>query len=650
MERFIPLRSVRTNPLKPWINSYILKAINKKRAMWDYYSKNRTTQNYEKYKSENNRVKKLITDARKNYENEIAIASGKNFYRYVNRSLHSKVTSLSLKSSNGDIVFDPANVSEIFAHQFDGVFTDEPPGPLPQLPVETRNPNSLETIDFTPEKVFDVIKSLKTDASPGIDNIPPVFLQRCLYSLSAPLAASMSNSMLEGHIPDAWKHAIVTPIFKKGNRHAPENYRPISLTSALSKCMEKTITKEMTNFLLQSNVIPTTQHGFLTNRSIDSNLLSCLNNWTQMHDDGQPIDVVYLDFKKAFDKVPFRRLLYKLDHSGIRGQLLRWIQNFLTGRKFQVRANSVLSKERHVKSGVPQGSVLGPLLFLVYISDMSSEMKSNVSFYADDTKMFTNPTQNPNFLQSDLQLVELWTETWLMSLNVNKCTVLHIGPNNRNNTYLLKGLPLTNVDHQKDLGVIVSNDLKWENHIAMIVKRANSLIYLIRRAFKNHSCNTIMQIYKTYIRPLLEFAVSSWNPYFAKDIEILEKVQRQVTKIPPELKDLPYEERCSRLKLTSLRERRQRGDLIITFKILSGYYSVPLDLYHNGEHIHLRGHNRKLSKEKCSKLCRRNFLNNRVVYVWNRLDTNTVNAPTINTFKNRLDANLLNINRQLVHY
>lgn len=642
---------MKVNRQKPWINQHIFGSIRKKRGLWDAYVKSRTEENYERYKSANNSLKHLITEARKRYESEIASSSGRSFYTYVNRTLSSRIGGFALRDvSTGGVFHDSAAVSEMFARQFEGVFAAEPDGVLPSLPDSTRLQETLDTISFTPEKVHDAINSLRDNASPGVDDIPPVFLKRCSDTLSAPLAAAMTEALTTGCAPHVWTQAVVTPIYKKGDRYMPENFRPISLTSTLSKCMEKIIVRELTDFLLRNNVIPTSQHGFLPGRSIDTNLLSCLNDWTLCQDSGQPVDVIYLDFEKAFDRVPFKRLLYKLEHYGVRGKLLSWITGFLTKREFQVRVGGALSNKRAVRSGVPQGSVLGPLLFLLYVSDMPDCVQSNVCSFADDTKIYSCPFEAGGVLQEDLFRVESWCDTWLMSLNANKCAVLHIGANNPNHNYILKGVQLAAVKQQRDLGVVIASDLKWEGHIARIVKRANTFIYLILKAFKDHSSGTVIRLYKTYLRPSLEFAASSWSPYFAKDIELIERVQRRITRIPPELKTLSYEDRCSRLNLTTLRERRQRGDLIQTYKILSGYYTVSLDILRNSDQGHLRGHSKKLCKEKCSRLCRRNFLSNRVVYVWNTLDQGTVDAPSVNIFKNRLDANLGSINREFVHY
>lgn len=408
--------------------------------------------------------------------------------------------------------------------------------------------------------------------------------------------------------------------------------------------------RELTDFFLANQVIPPEQHGFLPRRSTTTNLLSRLQQWTLAHDIMQPTVVIYLDFEKAFDKIPTDYLICKLEHYGVRGRILALINSFLRDRTFQVRVGSALSDEYLVDSGVPQGSVLGPLLFIIYLSDLYPTLKTNYTSFADDTNVYCNPLTEKKLLQEDLTTIKSWTNIWKMPLNNSKCTILHIGPNNPHQRYYLEQTEVSSVQHQKDLGIEIAENLKWEYHINRIVKQANTMIYLIKAAFANKSGEMILKLYKSYIRPKIEYAQCIWNLYYAKDIEMLERVQRRVTKIPLEMRNLPYEDRLQRLGLTTLRERRIRGDLIETFKITSGYYGCVMNIFHISETHNLRGHNKKLDKERCNKLLRRNFITNRVVYSWNRLQYDTVNATSVNTFKNRLDVEMKSWNNLFIHY
>jgi hypothetical protein len=354
------------------------------------------------------------------------------------------------------------------------------------------------------------------------------------------------------------------------------------------------------------------------------------------------VDVLYFDFSKAFDRVPGRRLLHKLDHFGIRGPLLRWIAAFLTDRRMSVRVGLSHSQERVVSSGVPQGSVLGPILFLIYVSDLPCYLRSNHAFYADDTKIFGNPLTHHDVLQRDICSLERWCAEWLIPLNPSKCSVLHIGRNNPHRDYRIGvGQTLMHVDRQLDLGVLVNSTLSWSDHIASVVKRANSVHYLMNRAFQRPHKGLFNRLYTSYIRPLLEYAVVVWSPYLQRDIALLERVQRRATRGVVGLSGLSYPDRLSELGLLPLVERRERGDLIQTFRILRDGFSLDMrPMFALNIDERLRGHQMKLSREKFGTSVRQHFLTNRVFHRWNSLPDAVVGAPSMSSFKTRLDQHL----------
>ncbi|XP_050315649.1 uncharacterized protein LOC126750168 [Anthonomus grandis grandis] len=260
----------------------------------------------------------------------------------------------------------------------------------------------------------------------------------------------------------------------------------------------------------------------------------------------------------------------KLEHFGVRGKLLDLIKALRNERFYQVIVNGELSSPHRVSSGVIQGSVVGPVLFTSYLFDLVGFIKMDTSLFADDCKIYANSLTSAALLQADLQNVEMWSRQWGMKLNTSKCTVLRIGPDNPDNEYFLDGCALKSVNEQNDLGVLITSDLKWERHITRICKKANSLVYLIKQAFRDHSIEMISTLYKSYIRPKIQYAFVVWNP--KEDIDQLEKLQRKVTKIPYELSEMPYPEKLIRFGLTTLRERRHRGDLIETYKITSAIW------------------------------------------------------------------------------
>lgn len=637
IERYVPF--IKKHPSsKPWITSTIRKEINKKRKLWHTYRNSNSPQDYLIYRNSCNTISSTIRAAKTEYEQQLVSSnSNKRFFKYVKRSLDSRVTSLVLRDSKGEVYSDPKIVADMFAKEFSASFGNEDINNLPSLQDHTRSSTSLESITITEEIVSSVIDDLKTDSSVGPDGIHPLFLKNCKQILVEPITTILKKSIAEGKLPLEWKSAVIIPVFKKGNKLDRQNYRQISLTSAICKCMEKIIAHEISDFLLAKGVLHDKQHGFLPGRSTVTNLLQCMHHWTKAMDSNQPVDVIYLDFKKAFDLVPHKRLLYKLEHYGIRGSLLNWIEDFLSDRKYQVRVDGVLSDVYVARSGVPQGSVLGPLLFNIFISDLGLLLESSVSLFADDTKFFANPRMQANVIRADIAKVEGWCNMWSLPLNDEKCTVLHIGYDNPKLRYFLNGAMINPVTQQRDLGITVTSDLKWAAHIGKTIKKVNSVVYMISLTFKNLSPELVLTIYKIYIRPILEYAVPVWNPYFAGDIHALEQVQRRITKLCPSIRNLPYERRLLKLGLTTLSERRLRGDLIETYKILHGHYSVNLNFFEISEDNRLRGHNYKLVRERFYKLCRQNFLCNRVHRAWNSLPPYIVDATSVNSFKNLYD-------------
>ena len=244
-----------------------------------------------------------------------------------------------------------------------------------------------------------------------------------------------------------------------------------------------------------------------------------------------------------------------------------------------------------------------------------------------------------NILQNDLNTLSQWTNDWLLSFNVDKCKVMHIGKNNPKLDYTMRteneNRILIETSEEKDLGVWITNDLKHEKQVIAASQGAMAVLRSVRRAFVRFDIETFSIIYTSYIRPHLEYCIQAWSPYYAKDILLLDKVQRRATKLVWGLKELSYEER---LKLFSLEQRRLRGDLIQTFKLLTGKENVDHEFFFNHSTTNLRGRSLKLSKSQCNKLCRRLF-SQRVTDVWNSLSEFMVSAPFTNIFKNRVDNN-----------
>ena len=341
----------------------------------------------------------------------------------------------------------------------------------------------LHEFIVTEEMVQSKLKSLKLNKAPGIDNFVPKVLIETAGSICKPLCKIFNKSLSTGVIPRQWKQANVSVIFKKGSKTLPCNYRPISLTSHVCKVLESIIKERIVKHLFDFKLIKESQHGFVKNKSCLTNLLEYLTFVSEYIDKGIPVDVIYLDFQKAFDKVPHKRLVAKVHAHGIQGSVHRWIESWLTDREQRVVLSGCASDWSKVTSGVPQGSVLGPLLFLLYINDIDDKVTSMLLKFADDTKLFkaVATMDDVNKLRLDLTNLHTWSEDWLMLFNADKYKVMHFGSKNLNENYSMGGCVLEVVNVESDLGVIVQNDLKVSQQCSKGVKTANKILGMINR-------------------------------------------------------------------------------------------------------------------------------------------------------------------------
>ena len=437
----------------------------------------------------------------------------------------------------------------------------------------------------------------------------------------------------------------MVPIFKKGSRTDKANYRPISLTSVPCKVMEAMIKDELLSYLEVNKVITDSQHGFVRGRSCLTNLLESLESWTKALDEGYGLDIIYLDYRKAFDSVPHIRLMQRLRSYGIRGDLLGWIESFLTSRIMRVGVRGTFSDWLDVISGVPQGSVLGPLLFLLFVNELPEWISTNIKMFADDTKLWQRirSESDSGSLQHDIDNLDAWSNKWQLKFNPAKCTVMHVGHRMDTKYYIGDGTGRVLIKpavEERDLGVHFSQDLKPSIQCKKAAAKARSVIGMVRRHFRRLDKKDFLLIYKTYIRPHLEYCIQTWSPHLVKDVQCLERVQRVATSIVPVLRNLSYEERLTRLGLTTLERRRCRGDLIEVHKILHGRERIDgkqfFTLANNGNY-NLRGHTFKLRKDRSRLDIRKYFFSQRTVSVWNGLLQHVVDADSTNKFKNALD-------------
>ena len=390
----------------------------------------------ERYRELVRSVKRGLKDSVQSYEHELASdkRNPKRVYQYIKMRQKCKQSLELLQEEDSTVTSMPA-ITEIMNSHFASCFVNEPSVPDAELPLfPSRTNASVTDCCITVEDVELRLRSLDVNKSPGGDGLHCAVLKHCASSLAFPLAYIFRRSLDEGVLPNTWLEANVTPIHKKGSRTSKENYRPISLTSAVCKVMEKVVRDNVMSHLLEHGLLCNEQHGFVPRKSCTTNLLESADILTKAMADRRSIDVLYLDFAKAFDTVPHRRLLVKLAAYGVGGKLLRWVREFLARRRQRVVISNTCSEWAQVTSGVPQGSVLGPLLFTIYINDLPDMLQSICKLYADDTKLFATCAET---LQLDIEAVTEWCNKWMMSLNASKCHILQVGKGEARNTYFM---------------------------------------------------------------------------------------------------------------------------------------------------------------------------------------------------------------------
>ena len=621
--------------------------IKKKHRLWQRYFETKSTAKYRDYTRQRNKVTKIIRKARTRLEDNICNAidsNPKKFWKYTQSSTRTSERIPELQRTDGSTATTDHEKSEALSGFFASVFASEPEGPLPRF--EVQQGELADDVEITQENVYTLLRDLNPNKSPGPDLIHPRMLKECARELTQPLVTLFEHSLTTAQIPAIWKKAKVSALHKKGKRSQPSNYRPISLTCVLCKIMESLVRSNIVSHMLINNLFSDTQFGFISGRSTLLQLLHVMEKWTSYLEDGQDIIVAYLDFQKAFDTVPHRRLLHKIEAYGVNDSTTNWIKTFLTGRTQTVCVNGMESASRSVTSGIPQGSVLGPTLFILYVNELPSIVHSFTYLFADDTKIFKPISQPSDYddFRNDLDTLYHWTETWLLHFNLDKCKTMHIGHNTPDLAAFSfpddNSTMMTRVIEEKDLGVYFDSELSFNQHITAKVSKANQILGVIRRTFTRLKPENFKRLFTSLVRPHLEYGVNIWHPHLNRDIKLLEGVQRRGSKLVPDLKNLPYPERLKALELPTLTYRRLRGDLIEVYKVFNRYSTSPDDLFTLHANNRTRGHRLKLQKSRCTKTIRARSFTQRVINNWNSLPDHVVNSPSLTAFKNRLDSHL----------
>ena len=524
MSNCIPNETKRFIPRDPpWITKSLKTMLNRKNRLFKNYKKHRYKEE-DKVRLDSFRIEcyKAVETAKSSYlknmgnkPNEPGI-SQKSYWKIINRVMNKcrspKIPPLLI---NNQFILDCRDKAKLFND-----FFSEQCKPIVNSSVLPNfaflTVKRIDELIISNDEISSLIRNINPNKATGSDGISGQMLLICDDSVTLPLKIIFSNILLSSTYPDIWKLANVIPIFKKGDKQLIKNYRPISLLPICGKLFEKIIFNNLYSYLNTNNLITKNQSGFRPGDSTTNQLLYLVNEIHQAFEDQKFLEVraVFLDISKAFDKVWHDGLIFKLKQNGVSGSLLMFFQNYLNNRKQRVVLNGSYSSYKTVESGVPQGSVLGPLLFLIYINDLERDVKSNIKFFADDTMLFSivkDPAISANDLNHDLNTIHQWAQQWKMEFNPDpskQATEVLFSCKKSSPQHpqlIFNGAAVANVNEQKHLGLILDSKLSFEKHLNEKIIKAKKNIGILKQLSKFLPLKTLDQIYKAFVRSHLDY-------------------------------------------------------------------------------------------------------------------------------------------------
>ena len=637
MSLFVPKVLIKSRKDPKWFDSDIRHNLKRLRTMKRKERKSRPSvhrsnkiNNLEQY------LQSRLLTAKAEYEsNLIESCISSSVYSYIHSMSNSNTMPPSLHL-DGNLASSDYEKATLFNQYFYSVFTRS----SFQLPTLSTNlSKSICEVTFSELDVFCVLRSLDPTKAMGCDNISPRLLKHCALSLYLPLHHLFTLSLSQCYLPVEWRTHLIKPIFKSGDKSSVRNYRPISLLPVISKVLEKLVYNNIVDFVTSS--ISPHQFGFLHNRSTLQQLLIFFD-MTLCSSESQT-DVVYLDFRKAFDSVAHSELLYKLWKFGITGNLWSWLSAYLTNRVQYVSVGQSFSNKLPVISGVPQGSILGPVLFLIFINDLPTIFSfCKILLFADDAKclMPISSQHDCVLLQNDLNRLVEWCNTWNLFLNEEKCSIIHFTKNRSPlfYSYSLNNKEILHTSSGKDLGLIVSNNFQWRLHYQQIISKAYKILGLLRRLFSTSiSTRAKLTLYTSLVRSKLLYCSVVWRPHLLVDIKTLELVQRRATKFIVNSAGLDYRQRLIELHLLPLMMEFEMADILFFVKSLK-YPSDNFNIEDFVQFCSLPTRSStyfKLIHPFCRNTDERNHFFNRIPRLWNSLPSLDLHLP-LSSLKSKL--------------
>ena len=584
-KRCIPNRRVKIRPHdKPYYNSYLRRLKRKQDRLHNKAKKLNTPVHWSSFREARNKYNRELENAENEYNLSLSaklenkdLSSPKTWWKIVKDFLGYKSNVSLPPIKNGDLEYfdntDKANAFNEFFLSHSNI--DASSAQLPNQYYHTNN--RLSNLMLTEDEVCDILKCIDTSKATGPDSISPKMLKEAGRCIVPSLTRLFNMSLNTSSFPQQWKNANVNPLHKKNDKSVINNYRPISLLSCLGKIFERLVFKHVFNFFRENLLISIHQSGFTPGDSTVNQLVQIYHLLCEALDKKKDVRIVFFDISKAFDRVWHKGLLFKLKANGIEGPLLTWFENYLTNRKQRVVVGSCASEWGTIKAGVPQGSVLGPLLFLIYINDITSEVTSNIKLFADDTTIYVtvdDPAQASDQLNRDLDSISNWAHQWLVTFSPPKTESMLITFKTRNQPHpplFLENAKIVEVNCHKHLGVTLTNDLTWKDHIPNIVKTAGENVDLMSRLMYKLDRKTLQTMYFSFVRPKLEYANIVWsnlNQTQSLQVELIQKRAGRIVSgaIKGTKTEVIYEE----LGWDSLCSRREQQCILFMHKVVNG--------------------------------------------------------------------------------
>ena len=561
-----------------WFNSMARRACNKQRKLYSLYKKTKDLSMMAKYKNLRRSNKNMFKALKKSYMTNrlykpLSCGNSKPFYRYVKDLKGNSNQIMSMEKANGALTQDSVDIANTLNNFFNSVFTKS--SPLPNLP----SVDSAVDIQIDKEGVINLLKSLKSGKAPGPDKITQEYLSINLDKTADILVCIFNQSLQTGALPDEWKLAHVTPIYKQGGRSSPSNYRPVSLTCICCKLLEHIVHHHLSKQL--DEILHENQHGFRKGLSCVTQLATVTHDILKSIEKGVSVHAIVLDFSKAFDVVDHQLLLSKMIKLKINPIIIRWVSSFLSERYQRVILNGENSDLTAVTSGVPQGSVLGPALFILFINDIvDCVSNSTIRLFADDTLIYhpiTGPGEQAE-LQDDLNSLTSWAKINKMRFNAGKSNFISFGDKTLNAyIYKLDKSVLNACTTIKYLGVIISQDMKWHHHITAVYTKALRILGLLKHSLYSAPQKIKLLAYKTICRPLLEYAAEVWDPVTKSHSTQLENIQSKAIRFVKNIKgrDISVTDSKVEAGLTSLQKRRQLQRISLFCRVTTDNYLLP---------------------------------------------------------------------------